>query len=115
MGSLYILALSTTRTQMTDLSISYLGQVFIEEKHRPHPSHGLFVLQVSACSSAVYLGFDMLYLGSSQGDSYMARLDLQNSASPFTVVDEYPNLAPITDFCIYDLDKQGRVSPDSCP
>jgi DNA damage-binding protein 1 len=52
----------------------------------------------------------MLYLGSSQGDSYLARLDIQNLASPLKIVDEYPNLAPITDFCLYDLDKQGRVS-----
>jgi DNA damage-binding protein 1 len=52
----------------------------------------------------------MLYLGSSQGDSYLARLDLQNTASPLEIVDEYPSLAPIIDFCVYDLDKQGRVS-----
>ncbi|SAL95103.1 hypothetical protein [Absidia glauca] len=95
MGFLYILTLDTTWAQKTSLDMSYLGQV-------------------SAFSSAVHLGVDMLYLGSSQGDSYLARLDLKNPASPLEVVDEYPSLAPILDFCVYDLDKQGRQTLVCC-
>ncbi|KAI8336233.1 CPSF A subunit region-domain-containing protein [Chlamydoabsidia padenii] len=88
MGTLYVLTLTTSKTQVTDLNIIYLGQV-------------------SACSCIVYLGFDMLYCGSSQGDSSLGKLNLKTPTSPLEIVDEYPNLAPITDFCLYDLDKQG--------
>lgn len=51
---------------------------------------------------------DRLFLGSAQADSTLIKLD----SKPITVLDELLSLAPIVDFCLFDLDKQGRVSDD---
>lgn len=49
---------------------------------------------------------DRVFLGSAQADSTFIKLD----SKPITVLDELLSLAPIVDFCLFDLDKQGRVS-----
>ncbi|KAI8100016.1 CPSF A subunit region-domain-containing protein [Halteromyces radiatus] len=94
-GTLYMLSIITTGTMVTDLSIRYLGEAAV-------------------CSSIVYLGFNILYFGSSQGDSSLARLCTNGKITTLELIDEYSNLAPITDFCLYDLDKQGRQTMVCC-
>jgi DNA damage-binding protein 1 len=90
-GILYLLTLGISSGSVADLNIQYLGEA-------------------AACSSIVSLGSDLLYLGSPQGDSTLVKLEKPQRHYILTTVDEYPNLGPITDFCLYDLDKQGRVS-----
>ncbi|CAO3597924.1 unnamed protein product [Absidia cylindrospora] len=94
-GILYLLTLGIEREIVNDLSIQYLGEA-------------------AACSAIVSLGQDMLYLGSPQGDSTLVKIENRDNHSSLTTMDEYPNLGPITDFCLYDLDKQGRQTMVCC-
>ncbi|KAJ8655656.1 hypothetical protein O0I10_008745 [Lichtheimia ornata] len=61
-------------------------------------------------SAIVPLPNDRLFLGSAQADSTLIKLD----SKPITVLDELLSLAPIVDFCLFDLDKQGRQTMVCC-
>lgn len=49
----------------------------------------------------------MLYLGSTQDDSCIVRL--LNNDTEIEIVRTFPNIAPISDFCLFDYDQQGKV------
>ncbi|CDS13709.1 hypothetical protein LRAMOSA05883 [Lichtheimia ramosa] len=53
---------------------------------------------------------DRIFLGSAQADSMLIRLD----STPITILDELLSLAPVVDFCLFDLDKQGRQTMVCC-
>ncbi|KAI9026659.1 CPSF A subunit region-domain-containing protein [Phycomyces nitens] len=71
--------------------------------------------QTHVPSSIVDLGNGIIYLGSPEGDSCLIKLSgsLDNRVT-FEVIEEYPSLAPITDFCLFDLDNQGMKTMVCC-
>ncbi|KAJ1993878.1 DNA damage-binding protein 1a [Dimargaris cristalligena] len=67
-------------------------------------------------SALVYLQDDFLFIGSHYGDSQLVDLAVQ-AVTPgqyLQVVETFPNLAPITDFCVVDVDKQGQGQMVTC-
>ncbi|KAL0094654.1 CPSF A subunit region-domain-containing protein [Phycomyces blakesleeanus] len=71
--------------------------------------------QTHVPSSIVSLGGGIVYLGSPEGDSCLIKLSKNAyNVSSFDVIEEYPSLAPITDFCLFDLDKQGMKTMVCC-
>lgn len=65
----------------------------------------------SVASSLVYLGNSMVYLGSHFGDAQL--LALLPSAPYLSILQSFPNLAPITDF-IVDEAKEGQSGLITC-
>lgn len=54
----------------------------------------------------------MVYVGSRVGDSQLIKLKTEKDEETgqyFEVLDVYPNLGPIVDFCVVDLERQGQV------
>ncbi|KAI8064743.1 CPSF A subunit region-domain-containing protein [Gongronella butleri] len=89
LGVLYLLTLSGSNF-VDEVHIQYLGEA-----------------SISSC--LVYLDNDLLYVGSMQGDSKVVKLvSDENARMSINDVQEFANLSPITDFCLFDLDKQGR-------
>ncbi|KAJ3145216.1 DNA damage-binding protein 1a [Geranomyces michiganensis] len=66
--------------------------------------------QTSQPSALVYLGDGHVYLGSHFGDSQLLRLKsmADDEGNMFELRMEFENLAPIVDFCVVDIDKQGQ-------
>jgi DNA damage-binding protein 1 len=54
----------------------------------------------------------MVFVGSAYGDSQLVQLntDKNDEGDYVTILEEMPNLGPITDFAVVDLEKQGQVS-----
>ncbi|KAF7731208.1 DNA damage-binding protein 1a [Apophysomyces ossiformis] len=95
-GTFYQLAFKTSAGTISGLTLEYLGKA-------PVPS------------SIVHLADDFVYIGSTQSDSCLLRLQRPGlSREQFQIIEEYPSLAPITDFCVFDLDKQGRKTMMCC-
>jgi DNA damage-binding protein 1 len=57
--------------------------------------------EISKPSAMIYLGNDMLYIGSHEGDSQVVRLDLMGGGCETLQV--MPNIAPILDFTVMDM------------
>lgn len=57
--------------------------------------------EISKPSAMIYLGSDMLYVGSHDGDSQVVRLDLMGGG--LEVLQVIPNIAPILDFTVMDM------------
>jgi DNA damage-binding protein 1 len=53
----------------------------------------------------------MLFVGSAYGDSQLVQLNTEKNdeGDYVNILDEMPNLGPITDFAVVDLEKQGQV------
>ncbi|KAI8994749.1 CPSF A subunit region-domain-containing protein [Pilobolus umbonatus] len=78
---------------------------------------GLGSISIPSC--LVYLENDVVFVGSALGDSqliHVQRTDLSQAENGeiLEVIDEFPNLGPITDFCVADLDKQGQTQLITC-
>lgn len=91
-GSLYLLVLNLdhSRQIVTSLGFMELGAISIP-------------------SCLTYLENEVLYIGSSKGDSQLVHILQRNSIENndiLQVIESYPSLSPITDFCVVDLDKQ---------
>ncbi|CAO3646398.1 unnamed protein product [Cunninghamella blakesleeana] len=99
-GSLYLLVLNVDHSQQI---VSSLG--FME----------LGPISIPSCLT--YLENEVLYVGSSKGDSQLIHI-LQRSSiennDNLQVIENYPSLGPITDFCVVDLDKQGQPQLITC-
>ncbi|CAO3622733.1 unnamed protein product [Cunninghamella echinulata] len=99
-GFLYLLVLNLDHTLQ---SVNSLG--FIE----------LGAISIPSCLT--YLDNDVLYVGSSKGDSQLVHILQKNSIENndiLQVIENYPSLSPITDFCVVDLDKQGQSQLITC-
>lgn len=72
--------------------------------------------QVSSATSIVYLDNGFTYIGSASGDSQLVQLhNMQNDEGSYLeILEEYPSMAPITDFCIVDLERQGQGQLVTC-
>ncbi|KAL4429821.1 hypothetical protein ABPG77_010938 [Micractinium sp. CCAP 211/92] len=72
-----------------------------------------------AASTLSYLDSGVVFVGSSFGDSQLIRLhstppDPAQPDSFIEVVDSQPNLGPIVDFCVVDLERQGQGQIVTC-
>ncbi|CEP12236.1 hypothetical protein [Parasitella parasitica] len=101
-GVLHLLTLNIVQHRVDSLSFIGLGST-------------------SVPSCLVYLDNDVVFVGSTVGDSqliHIQRVDDTTTAAEdaeiLEVIDEFPNLAPITDFCVADLDKQGQTQLITC-
>jgi DNA damage-binding protein 1 len=67
--------------------------------------------QISSPTSLSYLNDGMLFVGSAYGDSQLVQLNTEKNdeGDYVNILDEMPNLGPITDFAVVDLEKQGQV------
>ncbi|KAI7865405.1 CPSF A subunit region-domain-containing protein [Spinellus fusiger] len=64
-------------------------------------------------STIVCMGSGLVYVGSSQGDSCLIKFT-PTPEHTFKVIEEYASLAPIVDFCVFDLDHQGKQTMVCC-
>ncbi|KAI8090127.1 mono-functional DNA-alkylating methyl methanesulfonate N-term-domain-containing protein [Gilbertella persicaria] len=71
----------------------------------------LGMISVPSCLS--YLGNDVVFVGSTVADSQIIHIR-HTDGEVLDVIDEFPNLGPITDFCVADLDKQGQTQLITC-
>ena len=60
-----------------------------------------------------YLDSGVVFVGSSFGDSQLIKLhneppNPEQASNYVEIVDTIPNLGPIMDFCVMDLDRQGQ-------
>ncbi|CAO3588837.1 unnamed protein product [Absidia cylindrospora] len=72
---------------------------------------------ISIPSCLVYLGNDVLYVGSSKGDSQVVHVlgrDSIENNDILQVIETFPSLGPVIDFCMADLDKQGQPQLITC-
>jgi DNA damage-binding protein 1 len=62
-------------------------------------------------SSLVSLGKGVVYCGSRQGDSTLIQLKYDPYLKyKIQILQTFENIGPITDFCIFDYNDQGKVS-----
>ncbi|KAI7870661.1 mono-functional DNA-alkylating methyl methanesulfonate N-term-domain-containing protein [Spinellus fusiger] len=98
-GTLYLLALKIKENTVDHMSMISLGQI-------PLPS------------CLVYLDNDVVFVGSTLGDSQLVHIapceDSTMGDVKLEVIEEFPNLGPISDFCVADLDKQGQYQLITC-
>jgi DNA damage-binding protein 1 len=97
LGYLYVLVLISQGETIASLQLERLGQI-------------------SSATSIVYLDNGFAYIGSSSGDSQLVQLhNMQNNEGSYLeILEEYPSMAPITDFCIVDLERQGQGQLVTC-
>ncbi|KAI7903552.1 mono-functional DNA-alkylating methyl methanesulfonate N-term-domain-containing protein [Cokeromyces recurvatus] len=97
-GTLHLLTLTITNNHVDALCVIGLGNISIP-------------------SCLVYLDNDVIFVGSIVGDSQLIHVQRTTNAENgeiLKVIDEFANLAPITDFCVADLDKQGQTQLIAC-
>ncbi|CAO3646922.1 unnamed protein product [Cunninghamella blakesleeana] len=94
-GTLYLLTMKGNGHQLNDLYIQYLDET-------------------SVCTSIICLGSNLIYIGSKQGDSVLKKIIEENKKLNLVTIENFPNLGPISDFCHYDLNKQGRQTMVCC-
>ena len=93
MGNLYLLVLEGEGGTVKSLQLEALGRT-------------------SQASTLSYLDSGVVFVGSCFGDSQLIKLQAEpaamNEESYIEVIDSMPNLGPIVDFCVVDLDRQGQ-------
>lgn len=73
--------------------------------------------EVSIAECITYLDNGVLFIGSRVGDSQLVRLNKKanpETGSYVTVMETYPNLAPIVDMVVVDLERQGQGQLVTC-
>lgn len=73
--------------------------------------------ETSIPSSLCYLDSGIVFVGSSMGDSSLIKLHadkIEGSNSFVEQIDTMPNLGPIVDFSVIDLDRQGQGQIVAC-
>lgn len=84
-GNLYLLTLVCEGVVVESLDVSFIGRT-------------------SRASSLVYLGDNLLFVGSHYGDSQLFRVDLVSETDEFLqLVQVLPNISPILDFAVMDM------------
>lgn len=75
---------------------------------------------ISCPSTLTYLDEGVVFVGSAYGDSQLIKLKTEGdfktdaTGSYLDVLEEYPNLGPIIDACIVDINKQGQHQLVTC-
>ena len=73
--------------------------------------------ETSIASSICYLDSGIIFVGSSMGDSNLIKLHAQKIEETDTyveLIDSMPNIGPIVDFSVIDLDRQGQGQIVTC-
>ena len=101
-GHLFMLFLETEENLKSglivkDLKVELLGEISIPE-------------------CITYLDNGVLFIGSRMGDSQLIRLNTvaNDSGSYVSAMETFPNLGPILDMCIVDLERQGQGQMITC-
>ena len=99
-GALFLVLLEKQEGRVTKLHVEQLGRT-------------------SQASTISYLDSGIVYIGSRGGDCQLIRLHAEppNAAEPdnfIEVLDSTPNLGPIVDFTVMDLDRQGQGQVVTC-
>ena len=69
----------------------------------------------SVASTLSYLDSGCLFVGSAGGDSQLVRLAAADAGgSCVEVLDAFPSLGPVVDFCVVDLERQGQGQLVTC-
>ncbi|GMH89221.1 hypothetical protein TrVE_jg3149 [Triparma verrucosa] len=98
LGNMYVVVISTQNNVLHSLHIESLGET-------------------STPSTISYLDNGVVFLGSSYGDSQLIKLTEerdQATGSYLNLLQEYPNLGPIVDFTLADLDRRGQSQIVTC-
>ena len=89
-------------------------QIPQESRNESYASLSTQPLGHSAVPSTLsYLDNGVVYVGSATGDSQLVRLHTQplpgaDTANFVETLEVFPNLGPIIDFCVVDLERQGQ-------
>lgn len=96
-GYLYVLALQHNTIDVLNLELETIGET-------------------SCPSTLSYIDGGVVFVGSSFGDSQLIQLQTEanEDGELFEVVENYPNLGPIVDFCVVDRDGQGQGQVVAC-
>ncbi|KAI7899232.1 CPSF A subunit region-domain-containing protein [Cokeromyces recurvatus] len=95
-GTLYMLTLEINNMKVNSISSTIIGKASIP-------------------NSIVDLGNQLFYIGSSQADPCIIRLITQGQDKfSIEVLNTFPSLAPILDFCLFDYDQQGKQTMVCC-
>ncbi|TPX30298.1 hypothetical protein SmJEL517_g06115 [Synchytrium microbalum] len=98
----------------------YLGNLFVLVSFKANGVISSLRLErlgeTSIAAALTYLDNGYAYVGSHYGDSQLIKLsaEKQEAGDFFQVVDTYPNLAPIVDFAVVDLERQGQGQIVAC-
>jgi len=97
-GTLYVLVLEHDSShKVLDLKLEVLGE--------------------TSCASTIsYLDSGVVFIGSSFGDSQLIKLhaEVDETGSNVEVLETFPNLGPIQDFCVVDFERQGQGHVVTC-
>ncbi|KAI8927951.1 mono-functional DNA-alkylating methyl methanesulfonate N-term-domain-containing protein [Entophlyctis helioformis] len=82
----------------------------------PHDLKLEYLGQTAQASALAYLTDGYVFVGSHFGDSELySILEVESESGSFLALREsFPNLAPITDFCVVDVEKQGQEQIVAC-
>lgn len=94
-GYLYYLTLDVSNSKVNGLSSTIIGQASIP-------------------TSIIDLGNDIFYIASAQGDPCVIKLVMEGMKRTVQVLQTFPNLGPILDFCLFDYDGQGKQTMVCC-
>lgn len=109
MGHLYLLTLKVIDDGVDEINFIRLGQVRYISLCEEEPVNSFKACKTSAPICLAYLDNDVVFVGSHVGDSQLVHINSSQTSSTddiLEVMEEFPNLAPIPDFCVVDLDKQ---------
>lgn len=87
----------------------YMLTLIISGNHQVETLHLIDLGQVSLPTCLAFLDNDVVFVGSDKGDSQLVHIG-STGGNVLEVIEEFPNLGPITDFCVVDLDKQVLIS-----
>ncbi|KAI8636915.1 CPSF A subunit region-domain-containing protein [Parasitella parasitica] len=79
-----------------------------------HQIHSTLIGQACIPNSITDLGNDLFYIGSSQGDPCVIRLNRLGAKFSVDILHTFSNLGPIVDFCLFDYDQQGKQTMVCC-
>ncbi|ORY94945.1 mono-functional DNA-alkylating methyl methanesulfonate N-term-domain-containing protein [Syncephalastrum racemosum] len=91
----------------------YMLTLIISGNHQVETLHLIDLGQVSLPTCLAFLDNDVVFVGSDKGDSQLVHIG-STGGNILEIIEEFPNLGPITDFCVVDLDKQGQGQLVTC-
>eukprot|EP00736_Rhodelphis_marinus_P012711 Rmarinus@m.8546 len=96
LGQLYVLSVKHSDETVVDLICDWIGET-------------------SIASAISYLDNGVIYIGSAYGDSQLARLqESSDGGSNVEVLDTHPNIGPICDLCVVNVERQGQGHVVTC-
>eukprot|EP01127_Copromyxa_protea_P023249 TRINITY_DN865_c0_g2_i1.p1 TRINITY_DN865_c0_g2~~TRINITY_DN865_c0_g2_i1.p1 ORF type:complete len:1099 (-),score=249.89 TRINITY_DN865_c0_g2_i1:13-2826(-) len=89
--------------------------LFVEQNQKKVTMKLEVVGQTSSPSTLSYLDNDLVFVGSTFGDSELVKLEKNpETGENVTCLEKFTNLGPIVDFCVVDMDRQGQGQVVTC-